>query len=272
MILPDSELLLLAQNQKAKRELGQNFLVSSHWLNSIASSLSAETKLVVEIGPGLGFLTACLLGNELEVMAVDLDERLLAKLPRHPKLSTMYADACQLSFEEMREPFSLIGNLPFNAGTKILLNIIGDYASDFWNAREAREVVFMFQLEVAERMVAQPRSKAFGPLSMLVQAKAEVELLFEVKRKFFHPEPRVDTGVVRFRPRVHAGLAGLSKDKRDTLQKVLRQAFIHRRKKIKNNLLGVLTLEDFTSLQISPDSRAEDLSFDDYLTIAKYLP
>jgi 16S rRNA (adenine1518-N6/adenine1519-N6)-dimethyltransferase len=163
------------------------------------------------------------------------------------------------------------GNLPFNVGTQILLLFIGELQEPNWAVMGITKMVLMFQLEVAQRLVAVPGSKAYNPLSILVNAKSQTQFLFKVPAKCFHPIPKVDAGVVLIEPLAKSHLAELSSGERTKLKKIVKTAFSTRRKNLKNALAGLLSPEELSSCNISPQLRAESLSLFEYLTLARFL-
>ncbi|MDJ0626204.1 MAG: 16S rRNA (adenine(1518)-N(6)/adenine(1519)-N(6))-dimethyltransferase RsmA [Candidatus Caenarcaniphilales bacterium] len=263
-------LLQRAKTVKAKKSLGQNFLVSEGFISQIVDSFNSKTKHIVEIGPGLGFLTEQLLDRDYLVTAIDLDPIAKKLILPHDNLNIQILDALHFDFNSMKKPFSVAGNLPFNVGTKILMNIVGELNELSWRVSEIDEMVLMFQLEVAKRIAAKPNSKDYGPLSITVQAKSEVEFLFDVPANCFYPKPKVNAGVIRIKPQINGSLNKLNQSELNQLKRIVKQSFMTRRKKLSNCLSGVLKRSDFEALSISPDLRPENLSLTQFIQLAKY--
>jgi 16S rRNA (adenine1518-N6/adenine1519-N6)-dimethyltransferase len=263
------ELIIRAKQYRAKKSLGQNFLVSENCLQAIVDSITTENPTnVLEIGPGLGFLTEELLREEFNVTAIDFDEEALSLL-NLKGLNKIFADAVQFDFNTLPKPLIILGNLPFNVGTKILLNIIGEISDLDWVVTEVDEMVLMFQHEVAQRIVAKPNCKLYSPLSLVIQAKAEVEYLFKVPGDCFVPMPKVDGGVVRIKPKQNSRIASLNQKTRNTLKKLIKKAFSSRRKTLKNSLEGMVKMEDLKASNIDFMRRAETLSLDEFINLAE---
>lgn len=220
---------------RAKRSLGQNFLVDPNLQRKIVASLDLRADdTVVEIGPGQGALTGHLEGTVRRLIAVELDDDLAdalsARYRDRPDVRIVHAD-----FLEWEPPAELaaaapkvVGNIPYNITSPILFRLMA------WRPMPER-VVIMVQKEVADRLRAEPGEKAYGALTVGIRAVASVEKLFDVGRQAFRPVPNVDSSVLRFRPRPPAeadlpgeGLRALTRAafgmRRKQLQKILRTA------------------------------------------------
>ena len=179
-----------------KKSLGQNFLRDPNTIRKIVAAVQAPRGgAVVEIGPGTGALTGALLERFPDLTAVEVDARAVAYLRQtHPALDVRQADVLEVDWAalaaEKGGPLYVVGNLPYYITSQILFSLV--------DARAAvREAVVMMQLEVAERLVAVPRTKAYGILSVQLQLFARPELLFRVSRNVFFPRPDVTSAVVR---------------------------------------------------------------------------
>jgi len=222
-------------------------------LARIVDSLSLQSSdLVVEIGPGEGALTAPLLEKVAKLEAIEVDRDLAAGLAaRHPpwKLTVHCADALEFDFARFAPGMRLVGNLPYNISTPLLFHL-----ARF--ADRVRDMHFMLQREVVERMVAAPSTPAYGRLSVALQARFRMKKLFKVSKGAFRPPPKVESAVVRLEPL--AEILHIDDD-------LLRRAFSARRKTLRNALPGV----DLASLGIDPRLRPENLSPADYARIAE---
>jgi 16S rRNA (adenine1518-N6/adenine1519-N6)-dimethyltransferase len=254
----------------AKKSLGQNFILDLNLTRRIARAAGRlDEATIVEIGPGPGGLTRALLAEGARrVVAIERDPRCLAALgelaAHYPgRLQLVKADALALDPAALTEPpRKIVANLPYNIATALLLrwlDHIGDYQS----------LTLMFQREVAERLVAEPRTPAYGRLSVLVQWLTEPKILFDLPPRAFVPPPKVTSSVVSFKPR-NEPLAPAAKP---VLERVTAAAFGQRRKMLRSSLktLGVPADSLIARAGLSPTARAEELSVADFCAIARAL-
>jgi 16S rRNA (adenine1518-N6/adenine1519-N6)-dimethyltransferase len=246
---------------RAKRELGQHFLVDENILGVIGRLAELEeTDVVLEIGPGLGVLTTFLADRVQQVYAVELDSslgpQLLERLAGRPNVELRFGDALQLDLGEAAPGATkLVANLPYNVATPLVVESLdGLPGVQLW--------CVMVQREVAERFFAEPSTKAYGAVSVLIQLVAERTGFHPVSRNVFRPRPNVESAVVAFRR------TGLPHDFRH-VKRVVEAAFAHRRKKLANSL--ALAGVDTSGVQI-PDVRAEELPPAGLLELARKLP
>jgi 16S rRNA (adenine1518-N6/adenine1519-N6)-dimethyltransferase len=231
----------------ARRRFGQHFLHDPRVLARIVDAIApARDDFVVEIGPGQGALTRPLLERLDRLHVIELDRDLAAALD-DPKLTVHQADALEFDFGQFPNGMRIVGNLPYNISTPILFHLAGQ-------ARRVRDMHFMLQLEVVERMVAAPSTAAYGRLSVSLQARFRMEKLFHVSKGAFNPPPKVESAIVRLAP-----LAEPLEVDAD----LLRRAFSSRRKTLRNAMPGV----DFAALGIDPKLRPENLAPADYARI-----
>ena len=207
----------------------------------------ARTDFLVEIGPGQGALTRPLLERLDRLHVIEVDRDLAAALD-HPGLTVHQADALAFDFGAFPQGMRIVGNLPYNISTPLLFHLAAQ-------AQRVRDMHFMLQLEVVERMVAAPSTAAYGRLSVALQARFRMAKLFNVSKGAFHPPPKVESAVVRLEP-----LAEPLEVDAD----LLRRAFSSRRKTLRNAMPGV----DFAALGIDPKLRPENLSPQDYARIS----
>ena len=244
---------------KPRKSLGQHFLRDENIVRKIVGSLQPDpSDTVVEIGPGTGALTGHLFQGYPQFMAVEVDERAVSLLKeQYVGLDIRHQDVLKVDWSEVsREKesrLSIIGNLPYNITSQILFGLLDHHAY-------INRAVVMMQREVAERLVATPRTKAYGILSVLLQRKAEVNILFRVSRNVFYPKPDVESAVVSFQ----FGNKKLAAIDETVYRKVVKQAFNQRRKTLRNSLkqwrehVGRPLPEAYAGL------RAEALSYRDY--------
>jgi 16S rRNA (adenine1518-N6/adenine1519-N6)-dimethyltransferase len=268
--LPPLREIIARYGIAARKSLGQNFILDLNLTRRIARAAGPLDEVnVIEIGPGPGGLTRALLAEGARrVVAIERDPRCLAALGelagRYPeRLELVAGDALALDPAMLSgRPRKIVANLPYNIATALLLrwlDRIGDYQS----------LVLMFQREVAERLVAAPRSSAYGRLTILVQWLTEPKILFDLPPRAFVPPPKVTSSVVLLTPRA-VPLAPASKP---VLERVTAAAFGQRRKMLRSSLktLGVPVEELLARAGITPTARAEELSVVDFCTLAQAL-
>ncbi|HKC30772.1 MAG TPA: 16S rRNA (adenine(1518)-N(6)/adenine(1519)-N(6))-dimethyltransferase RsmA [Burkholderiales bacterium] len=211
----------------------------------------ARDDVIVEIGPGEGALTRHLLklAGHFEVIELDRDlaSGLAAEFPP-PRLIVHCADALEYDFSRFPAGVRIVGNLPYNISTPLLFHL-----ARF--AERVRDLHFMLQLEVVERMVAAPSTAAYGRLSVALQARFRMKKLFKVSKGAFRPPPKVESAVVRLEPLPRI----LEID-----EQLLRRAFSARRKTLRNALPEI----DFAALGIDSNLRPENLSPEDYARLS----
>jgi 16S rRNA (adenine1518-N6/adenine1519-N6)-dimethyltransferase len=253
----------------ARKRFGQNFLIDPQVIADIVNAVAPQRDdCVVEIGPGLGALTDPLLKRLDHLHVVEIDRDIIARLKKCylPEKLTIHAgDALSFDFSTLASGSAaglhIVGNLPYNISTPLLFHLAGF-------AECVRDMHFMLQKEVVERMVAEPGTADFGRLSVMLQYRFVMDWLLDVPPESFDPAPKVDSAVVRLIPRPGAELSARDETK---FAAVVSAAFGQRRKMLRNNLKGLLEDGDFSALDISPTCRAEELSVEDYIRIANYL-
>ncbi|MCA1926372.1 MAG: 16S rRNA (adenine(1518)-N(6)/adenine(1519)-N(6))-dimethyltransferase RsmA [Thiobacillus sp.] len=248
-----------------RKRFGQNFLIDDGVIHAIVNAIRPQPgETVVEIGPGLGALTRPLLEGLPHLHAVELDRDIVARLARAwpaERLTVHSCDALKFDFGSLGRDLRIIGNLPYNISTPLLFHLLG-YAA------QIRDMTFMLQKEVVERMVATPATSDYGRLSVMLQRRFHMEWLLDVPPAAFDPPPKVDSAVVRLIPKTPAEIAPLD----ETLfARVVAAAFSQRRKTLRNTLGGMLKPADFAALGIDAGLRAEALPLQDYERIARCL-
>ena len=249
----------------ARKRFGQNFLVDGGIIGAIVSAINpARTDTVVEIGPGLGAITVPLLERVDHLHVVEIDRDLIARLKKqHPpaRMSIHEGDALAFDFASVGRDLRLVGNLPYNISTPLLFHL-ADYGP------LVRDMHFMLQKEVVERMVALPGESDFSRISVMLQYRFHLEWLIDVPPESFDPPPKVQSAVVRLIPR---GVSELNAKSQEKLSQVVQTAFSQRRKMLRNTLKGTLSDAGFAELGIDPTRRPEDIAVADYIRIANYL-
>ena len=232
-----------------RKRFGQHFLHDPRVLARIVDSIGpSESDFLVEIGPGEGALTRPLLERVKAMQAVEIDRDLAAELRTLPGLTVHEGDALEFDYGQFPQGMRIVGNLPYNISTPLLFHLAG-------YAERVRDMHFMLQKEVVERMVAGPSTPDYGRLSVALQARFRMQKLFNVAPGAFRPPPKVDSAVVRLLP--------LEKPLRVD-EDLLRRAFSARRKQLRNALPGV----DFARAGIDPALRPENLSPEDYARLS----
>ena len=258
----------------AKKSLGQNFLLDLNLTRRIARAAGTlEDVTIVEIGPGPGGLTrALLLEGANRVVVIERDERCLAALhdiaAHYPgQLDIVADDARKINYEALglTAPSRIIANLPYSVGTPLLIGWLKTEPWPPWFDR----LVLMFQREVAERIVARPRTKAYGRLSVLSQWRTEPRILFNLPAGAFTPKPKVDSAIVEFVPREKPEPPCDATQ----LEKVTAAAFGQRRKMLRASLRQIAPEPEalLRSLDLDPKARAEELQVGDFCRIANAL-
>ncbi|MDR0406737.1 MAG: 16S rRNA (adenine(1518)-N(6)/adenine(1519)-N(6))-dimethyltransferase RsmA [Holosporales bacterium] len=250
---------------QTRKSLGQHFLVNEDICRRIAAYAGDICgKTVFEIGPGPGGLTRALLEQGAYVCAIEKDDRCALTLT---PLQEVYGERFCLRFEDaLRVDFSafsspiVVSNLPYNISTPLLFKWL-PFLEQFCT------LVLMFQKEVAERLYAQPRTKSYGRLSVLLQAKAHVTKLFHLPPGAFIPPPKVHSTVVLIEPKS----VPRQRELHTSLDAITKCAFSTRRKMVKTTLSSLFSEQELLHLGISLQARAEELAVAQFLELAKYL-
>ncbi len=256
-------------NHRTKKRFGQNFLTDSSILEKIVKAIAPDTiDKIIEIGPGQGALSKLILDSDVELHAIEIDRDLAAYLREHfanlPNFHLYENDVLKVDFKPLLSPdltVRIIGNLPYNISTPLIFYLLKFLPS-------IKDMLFMLQLEVVERMAASPGSKSYGRLSVMVQYYCRVEKLFNVPASAFSPAPKVESAIVKLTPLKKAPDSFISPEKFTNL---LRQAFAQRRKTLRNNLNNLISTEELENMGINPGLRPENISIDDYVRICKRL-
>lgn len=254
---------------KAKKRFGQNFLVDERIIANIIRAIHPEPgDNMVEIGPGLGALTRPLLEQLIHLHVVEIDRDIIARLthdfPQNKpgsNLTVHSGDALDFDFATLPFPLRVVGNLPYNISSPLLFRFT-------LYAERIKDMHFMLQNEVVERMVAQPSTSAYGRMSVMLQYRFFMEKLLDVPPESFRPAPKVDSAIVRMIP-----LAANEVQVHDEIlfAKIVKTAFGQRRKTLRNTLRSFLSEEDFIRLGIDAQLRAENLSVSEFVKVGNYL-
>jgi 16S rRNA (adenine1518-N6/adenine1519-N6)-dimethyltransferase len=256
---------------RAKKRFGQNFLVDSNVIDNIIYSINPQPDdHIIEIGPGLGALTQPLLKtlNRLDVIELDRDViPELNKLNSNERLHIHNIDVLVFDFTEFeqsnfeQQQLRIIGNLPYNISTAVLFHLIK-------HRNIIKDLHFMLQKEVVERIAATTGSHDYGRLSVMMQLYFRISPLFSVAPQCFRPVPKVESAIVRLTPKTELLI---DVNEHDAFADLVRQAFSQRRKTIKNTLKGLCDIKQMDAAGIDPGKRPQELAVDDYIRLFQQL-
>ena len=273
---------------RPRKQFGQHWLKNEAVLDKIiiAAELTGDnasvspTDRVLEIGPGTGNLTTRLLSVAAALVSVEIDRDLCKKLVHkygdHDNFLLIQNDFLKLDlsrllqdFPRFQNPNKVVANIPYNITGPIIVKLLGKIATPA--PQQFDSIVLLVQKEVGDRLIAVPGSKAYGALSIRVQYLADCELICDVPAKSFYPPPKVDSVVIRLRPRKLEHPANNPKQ----LETLIKLGFASRRKMLRNNLKSLISLTDLSSileqLDFNPQCRAEDLSLENWILLSNNL-
>jgi 16S rRNA (adenine1518-N6/adenine1519-N6)-dimethyltransferase len=253
----------------ARKRFGQNFLHDQSVIGHIIACLEAKPgQRWVEIGPGQGALTDPLLRAGVHLDVVELDRDLVALLKKkftgRANFEIHSADALKFDFSSLTENggrLRIVGNLPYNISTPLMFHLLN-------NSHCIEDMHFMLQKEVVDRLCAEPGSKQYGRLSIMMKYYCEAEHLFDVPPESFDPAPKVMSSIVRLTPHRQPPV---QLDCIDNLNRIVTQAFSQRRKTLRNSLKNLISDTDLEALSIDPKLRAENLTLQDFANLSNLL-
>ncbi|MEW8141468.1 MAG: 16S rRNA (adenine(1518)-N(6)/adenine(1519)-N(6))-dimethyltransferase RsmA [Candidatus Thiodiazotropha endolucinida] len=253
-------------NHRPRKRFGQNFLHDPGIIQRIVQAIDPQPgDNLVEIGPGQGAITTELLSLIGRMQAIELDRDLVGPLAERcaslGELQIHNTDALKFDFTQLavaERPLRVVGNLPYNISTPLLFHLLDQ-------ADQIRDMHFMLQKEVVDRMAAKPGSKTYGRLTVMLQARAEVTSLFNIGPGAFNPPPKVESAFVRLLPLKQSPY---QIDDWDRFSRLVSQAFSQRRKTLRNSLGKLLTADAITAAGIDPGNRAEQLSVAEFVNLA----
>jgi 16S rRNA (adenine1518-N6/adenine1519-N6)-dimethyltransferase len=252
------------EGHRPRRRFGQNFLEDREVVQAIVRAIDPQPDdLFVEIGPGLGVLTAPLLDKLRHLHAVEIDRDLAARLrSRFPeeRLTLHNIDVLDFDFSSLGASFRAAGNLPYNISTELLFRL--ETAAGL-----LRDAHFMLQREVVDRMVAAPSTAAYGRLSVMLQSRFDMERLIDVPPEAFRPPPKVNSAVVRLIP---LPVPVVAVAERPVFARIVTAAFTQRRKTLRNALADFIDAAALETLGIDPQLRPENLSVADYAKLTRH--
>ena len=271
--LPPLREVIARHGLAASKALGQNFLLDEQLLARIAGIPGAlEGRAVLEVGPGPGGLTRALLRKGARVTAIEMDRRCLPALAELDEafpgqLRVIEGDAMAQDHDALLgEPYAVVANLPYNVGTALFVRWLSGAGTEAWPPRWT-SLTLMFQQEVAERVVAQPDTPAYGRLAVLAQWRTRPKLAMKVHRSAFTPPPKVMSAVIHVEPaEAPEGVRA------QVLERLTEAAFGQRRKMLRQSLRGLPgALAALEACAIDSSRRAETLSVGEFVAVARVL-
>ena len=252
---------------RAKRALGQNFVVDANTVRKIARLANIDNHgHVLEIGAGLGSLTLALAETGAQVTAVEVDDQLIPLLHENvdpiDNITVVHADAMKLNWNELLvggDQWALVANLPYNVATPLVADVL-----DF--VPQVQRMLVMVQKEVGERFCASPSTEAYGALSVKVAFHATARIAGIVPPTVFLPKPNVDSALVEIVRHTQPIDAHINQKE---LFSLVRMGFAKRRKMLRGSLAGRVSPEQFEEADIAPTARAEELSVHDWMRLAR---
>ena len=252
---------------RAKRALGQNFVVDANTVRKIARLANIDNHgHVLEIGAGLGSLTLALAETGAQVTAVEVDDQLIPLLHENvdpiDNITVVHADAMKLNWNELLvggDQWALVANLPYNVATPLVADVL-----DF--VPQVQRMLVMVQKEVGERFCASPSTEAYGALSVKVAFHATARIAGIVPPTVFLPKPNVDSALVEIVRHTQPIDAHINQKE---LFSLVRMGFAKRRKMLRGSLAGRVSPEHFEEADIAPTARAEELSVHDWMRLAR---
>jgi 16S rRNA (adenine1518-N6/adenine1519-N6)-dimethyltransferase len=253
-------------SHQPRKRFGQNFLQSQPVISQIMAILNLQPEdKVVEIGPGMGALTRPLMQSLNHLTAIEIDRDLQALLKEKwgatGRFHLVGADALTIDYSQWGKGLRVIGNLPYNISTPLLLHLLS-----FTN--DIVDMHFMLQKEVVVRLAGQPGSRDYGRLSVITQYHCDVESLFDVPPDAFYPQPKVDSAIVRLTPYPVSPYPAVSME---DFQAVVAKAFSMRRKTLANNLKPLIKASELSALGIDPGLRPEQITVREFVNLSNYL-
>jgi 16S rRNA (adenine1518-N6/adenine1519-N6)-dimethyltransferase len=253
-------------NHRPRKRFGQNFLHDPGIIQRIVQAIAPQPgENLVEIGPGQGAITTELLPLVGQMHAIELDRDLVAPLAQRcaslGRLEVHNSDALKFDFTTLAQTkgtLRIVGNLPYNISTPLLFHLLEQSVG-------ITDMHFMLQKEVVERMAAEPGNKAYGRLTVMLQARAEVTPLFNIGPGAFNPPPKVDSAFVRIVPLTQPPYRI---DDWELFSKLVSQAFSQRRKTLRNSVRKITDSETISEAGIDPANRAEQLSVAQFAALA----
>ena len=252
---------------KAKKSLGQNFLIDQNIIDKIVNIIELKNKNILEVGPGTGNLTEGILKkNPEKVLVVEKDNDLTSLLKEKFKNKIEVINKDVLKIDEnllSDQTLTVFGNLPYNISTEILCKWILNIKEKIW----FDYLILMFQKEVADRIISDFNTKNYGRLTVLANWRLDIKKICDINPQSFQPRPKIDSTVLFFKPKKNFFLLKNSKN----LEKITRIFFMHKRKMIKKPYYKLFNenISIASKIGIDLNSRPQNLDFDTYLKLTK---
>ncbi|MBB3048129.1 16S rRNA (adenine1518-N6/adenine1519-N6)-dimethyltransferase [Litorivivens lipolytica] len=253
---------------RARKRFGQNFLRDQGIIDRIGRAIRPQASdALVEIGPGQGALTEQLVASGAPLTLVELDRDLIpileGQFSGHEHVTLLQADALKTDFASLypEQKLRIVGNLPYNISTPLIFHLLAQHG-------RVKDMHFMLQKEVVDRLAAKPNTKAYGRLSVMTQYYCQVESLFEVPPEAFTPRPKVTSAVVRLTP---FDPLPCPANNAEHLQALVRDAFNQRRKTLRNGLKTQASAEQIEAAGVDPGTRPETLELADFVRLSNAL-
>ena len=253
---------------KAKKSLGQNFLVDENIISKIINVINITNRNILEVGPGTGNLTNEILKKNPNLfLAIEKDDDLSKELQKrfHNKVNIINNDILKINENSLSEkPLTVFGNLPYNISTEILIKWIMNmhYKKSWFDY-----LILMFQKEVADRIISKFNNKTYGRLSIIANWRLNIKKICDISRHCFSPKPKVKSSLLMLKPKENF----FNFENPKNLEKITRIFFMHRRKKIKKPFLQLFDKKKdlATKLGIDLNLRPQNLDFNTYFELTK---
>lgn len=254
------------REHQPRKRFGQHFLVDPATIAEIVAAIQPrESETIVEVGPGQGAISGPLAKRAGNFHAIELDRDLAAELRKQfssqANVTIHEGDVLEFDFATLGHELRVVGNLPYNISTPLLFRLV-----EF--GQIIRDMHFMLQKEVVDRLSAPPGNKTYGRLSIMLGCSMEIVPLFDVPAAAFYPPPKVTSSVVRMRPLPAGTFEIIDHDK---LSHLVAEAFSQRRKTLRNALKGSATEDDLVAAGMNPQSRPERASIAHYVALANLI-
>tara|TARA_B100001027_G_C16188199_1_gene294746 strand:- start:53 stop:838 length:786 start_codon:yes stop_codon:yes gene_type:complete len=252
---------------KAKKSLGQNFLIDQNIINKIVNILELKDKNILEVGPGTGILTEAILKKKPKKVIVIEKDNNLAELMKNKfkeRIKVINQDILKTNENSLSDQIlTVFGNLPYNISTEILINWILNIKERIW----FDFLILMFQKEVADRIVSNFDSKSYGRLSIMANWRLKIKKICDVKPVSFQPRPKIESSILFFQPKKNF----ISFKNPKNLEKVTRIFFMHRRKMIKKPYYQLFNKDNSiaSKIGIKLNLRPQNLNFETYFELTK---
>lgn len=268
--LPPLREIIAAHELRAKKSLGQNFLLDSNITDKIARTAGIQGRHVIEVGPGPGGLTRSLLDAGAEkVTVIEVDDRIIPILSEYQSaygsnhLEIIHADALELDVTALGHDITIVANLPYNIATPLLIH----WLKTIYNKPGClAAMTLMFQREVGQRIIASPGNKHYGRLAILAQWLCNCSRAFDLPPSAFTPPPKVTSSVIQFHPR---SFDTAKEPHFETVEKLTSLAFGQRRKMIRSTLAPIRDI--LQENNIDPTLRAENIAPSTYISLARMI-